>query len=582
MSKEINSDLIRGNINTIILKALYAGDRYGYDIVKEIETKSHGQYTIKQPTLYSCLKRLEAQGFVSSYWGVQSNGGRRKYFSLTDMGKEVFKQSQDDYEYSRTIIDKLISEDKYDLGNYETNTDKEAVVNFVGADSENDLISSSDVVSNTEDGLFDIEKSEVLQEVPSDSDNKSDSKDNSSTEQLDNYWKSVDDAADETLKRKFQYAKSDDNIGKTVESFKNSNSYDIKSNNLTENPILDNSADLADIFKQASGNSSYFSDIQSIDVETQKTGSNSFFSDFVDLVGATTTSSPSVSKTPYKPTYSDEDYPYSDEDFNAAQELEKELLPESETKKTDFISYHDEKSIEKINNSVAVETMSFNSNTNEYIDKLSGLIDKFGENKSDITKNEIKNNAVELDDKVQIRVFGNIVESARELGEEIKVRTNDVQAKRDYVKFYYRDNFLRLFINAIVFAIMLTESLVFYTLFKKFCGTDGQYDVLVFSLSILVAVSLPIYAGVKFYKNPESKKRIETNFRDSIVFRVVVMVLVALLSFGINLFMGMPLSGNITNYLISLFLPIILSTNFLVSAIIFKFMHQLTYFTAKD
>ena len=84
MPKEINSDLLRGNINTIILSALYSGDRYGYEIVNEIEKKSRGQFTIKQPTLYSCLKRLETQGYVTSYWGGQSNGGRRKYFSLTD------------------------------------------------------------------------------------------------------------------------------------------------------------------------------------------------------------------------------------------------------------------------------------------------------------------------------------------------------------------------------------------------------------------------------------------------------------------------------------------------------------------
>ena len=78
MDNTINSDLIRGHINTIILKALYDGDRYGYDIIKDIEQKSSGQYTLKQPTLYSCLKRLESQGFISSYWGAKSNGGRRK------------------------------------------------------------------------------------------------------------------------------------------------------------------------------------------------------------------------------------------------------------------------------------------------------------------------------------------------------------------------------------------------------------------------------------------------------------------------------------------------------------------------
>jgi PadR family transcriptional regulator PadR len=57
---DIGSDLIRGHINTIILRCLYDGDKYGYDIINEIEKKSGGLYTIKQPTLYSALKRLES------------------------------------------------------------------------------------------------------------------------------------------------------------------------------------------------------------------------------------------------------------------------------------------------------------------------------------------------------------------------------------------------------------------------------------------------------------------------------------------------------------------------------------------
>ena len=116
MENTIQSDLIRGHINTIILKALFDGDRYGYDIVREIEQKSSGQYKLKQPTLYSCLKRLEIQGFIRSYWGAKSNGGRRKYFTLTDMGRELFIKNQHEWEYSRTVIDKLISDKEYDFG----------------------------------------------------------------------------------------------------------------------------------------------------------------------------------------------------------------------------------------------------------------------------------------------------------------------------------------------------------------------------------------------------------------------------------------------------------------------------------
>lgn len=116
-SSAISSDLIRGHINTIILRTLYDGDKYGYEIINEIEEKSKGQYTLKQPTLYSALKRLESQDFVTSYWGGVSNGGRRKYFQITDKGKKVVEQNLAEWEYSRTVIDSLISEKDYDFNN---------------------------------------------------------------------------------------------------------------------------------------------------------------------------------------------------------------------------------------------------------------------------------------------------------------------------------------------------------------------------------------------------------------------------------------------------------------------------------
>ena len=92
----ISADLIRGHINTIILRTLYERDKYGYEIIEEIESKSHGQYTLKQPTLYSALKRLESQGYINAYWKTDevSNGGRRKYYTLTDSGREITERNQ--------------------------------------------------------------------------------------------------------------------------------------------------------------------------------------------------------------------------------------------------------------------------------------------------------------------------------------------------------------------------------------------------------------------------------------------------------------------------------------------------------
>lgn len=113
----ISADLIRGHINTIILRTLYERDKYGYEIINEIESKSHGQYTLKQPTLYSALKRLESQGYIKAYWKTDdvTLGGRRKYFKLTESGKEITEHNQSEWEYSRTVIDNLISDRSFDF-----------------------------------------------------------------------------------------------------------------------------------------------------------------------------------------------------------------------------------------------------------------------------------------------------------------------------------------------------------------------------------------------------------------------------------------------------------------------------------
>ena len=115
----VNSDLIRGNVTTIILGCLWNCDKYGYEIMKEIEDKSNSQYVLKQATLYNQLKRLEKQGLVSSYDGNpdDTGGGKRRYYSLTDEGRAFLRKEKSEYEYSRTILDKLVSAQEYDFTN---------------------------------------------------------------------------------------------------------------------------------------------------------------------------------------------------------------------------------------------------------------------------------------------------------------------------------------------------------------------------------------------------------------------------------------------------------------------------------
>jgi PadR family transcriptional regulator, regulatory protein PadR len=104
----ISSDLIRGNIDTIILCIVLEGDNYGYEIMKAISQKSSGQYELKEPSLYTSLKRLESQKLIESYWGDESQGGRRKYYKITSEGIESYEKSYTAWKTARDLIDVLI------------------------------------------------------------------------------------------------------------------------------------------------------------------------------------------------------------------------------------------------------------------------------------------------------------------------------------------------------------------------------------------------------------------------------------------------------------------------------------------
>lgn len=105
----ITSDLIRGNTDTIILGQLINHDSYGYEINKSISTISQGMYELKEATLYTAFKRLEESGYISSYWGNETTGARRKYYTITPLGKNAHAKMLDEWNTSKEIIDKLIN-----------------------------------------------------------------------------------------------------------------------------------------------------------------------------------------------------------------------------------------------------------------------------------------------------------------------------------------------------------------------------------------------------------------------------------------------------------------------------------------
>ena len=111
----VNTDMLRGRVDIFVLKALSENDGYGYDILNYIHSRTEGHYEMKQSSIYSVLKRLEKQGYVYSYNGDETNGAKRRYYSLTEAGRKMLDDEEKEWAYTRTLLDNLVSDRNFDL-----------------------------------------------------------------------------------------------------------------------------------------------------------------------------------------------------------------------------------------------------------------------------------------------------------------------------------------------------------------------------------------------------------------------------------------------------------------------------------
>ncbi|MDR1961123.1 MAG: PadR family transcriptional regulator [Gracilibacteraceae bacterium] len=57
-------------------------------------------------------KRLEKDGFITSYWGDEMQGARRKYYHITDKGRELYRQNLLNWDFTLKILSNLLKEEK--------------------------------------------------------------------------------------------------------------------------------------------------------------------------------------------------------------------------------------------------------------------------------------------------------------------------------------------------------------------------------------------------------------------------------------------------------------------------------------
>lgn len=100
----VRSDVIRGHLDSIIMKLILEKDRYGYEISQEIIERTNNLLQIKEATLYAAFQRLEKKELIESYYGDVTHGSKRKYYRITMLGKAYYQELASEWEEIKEIM----------------------------------------------------------------------------------------------------------------------------------------------------------------------------------------------------------------------------------------------------------------------------------------------------------------------------------------------------------------------------------------------------------------------------------------------------------------------------------------------
>jgi PadR family transcriptional regulator PadR len=84
------AQLRKGALEMAALASLWQGRLYGLEIIRFLE--SHSQLALAEGTIYPILNRLKAEGLLTSEWVEAEAGHPRKYYSLTDAGRQRLRR----------------------------------------------------------------------------------------------------------------------------------------------------------------------------------------------------------------------------------------------------------------------------------------------------------------------------------------------------------------------------------------------------------------------------------------------------------------------------------------------------------
>lgn len=87
----LSKPLMAASTKPLLLAILTDGENYGYRIIQRVKDLTEGKLEWADGMLYPVLHRLEKDKLISSFWKISDNGRRRKYYAITNLGREALQ-----------------------------------------------------------------------------------------------------------------------------------------------------------------------------------------------------------------------------------------------------------------------------------------------------------------------------------------------------------------------------------------------------------------------------------------------------------------------------------------------------------
>ena len=566
MAKKNKIAASRGSVNNIILNSLVNGDKYGYEIIKEVEQQTNGKVKLKQPSLYSSLKRFEQKGYITSYWGDSDIGGRRHYYSITPTGKAYALNPKQKIQNEKILDDKIedvvdIAEDDNLIQPYEFEIDEtedndvylqNKYSTFNVDEKMNELLFDDNQTNNA----LTEEEQEYLQEIDNaivdskldDIDYEEESEPEDTEEEIDNdliydhhFYKSTPLTELELEKRQESYNK----LFAPIEQPDQNDSAEELQDITTEDNLEETKEEVIENKKPRIITDEF--GITKLEYEDQqKQTEKKVFDNVV------------VRATPPKNIFDNDKIKSHKVLYQELSDEQRELKNQKFMQKFDTITQEKSSGVpntdykNKLNNLFVSETEDIYISSREPVTEDINQYDYNDEENLPTTKPDV---------------------SIKDISDALEKDGVNIKVYKKQESEIFQSNYLLVnkakFIFGITMLIVMLLQITACLIVLKNKGLLYENHFWIYHVSYVLMALVALYYCLPVFITPNKQSTTPFKLRYAIMFGTLAFFILALIIYSINTFMGLDFN-NIKFFLSTLVVPTVLSSNFIFGPIIFK------------